>query len=313
LVCGIEKALKVEDGAAYLQKIIQASFSVPRPEDFDLRRWFLEECEKLYFRVTKENLTEDVAGRLTQICDIDGGRLRTPRDVIQTINALRLIFPPLGKKVDFADLCWLQLIRVLKPELYEWTSEYLTTYAALCSGAICSEDEIKRFRDKLLELLPVKTAISYKSIWWFKQIIPGIDSSEISDEKIKIFITSDDNNAELEEQHRLASPHYYRLYFSFAQPSGTLDDALLEKIIFKANKGEDIQDILRTLANKRRPQGGVMYEVFIDRIRSKNLSPEASKNIIFAVADTIDDASRTEPDKTFTGRTPISKLGIYPA
>ncbi|ARJ44370.1 hypothetical protein B1H58_20325 (plasmid) [Pantoea alhagi] len=37
----IKRGLGVDDGELYLQKIVQISFSLPRPESFDLRREFL--------------------------------------------------------------------------------------------------------------------------------------------------------------------------------------------------------------------------------------------------------------------------------
>ncbi len=50
----IKTSLRVSDGAAYLQKIIQVSFSIPRPEPFDLRRWLWDELTDLYILETGE-------------------------------------------------------------------------------------------------------------------------------------------------------------------------------------------------------------------------------------------------------------------
>ena len=44
----LQKAVQVDDGLAYLEKIIQVSFRVPRPEAFDLRRWFQDEVRALF-------------------------------------------------------------------------------------------------------------------------------------------------------------------------------------------------------------------------------------------------------------------------
>src|ERR1700733_9492589 len=42
----VSRALQVEDGEAFLEKIVQVSFRVPRPEAFDLRRWFQIELQQ---------------------------------------------------------------------------------------------------------------------------------------------------------------------------------------------------------------------------------------------------------------------------
>lgn len=43
----VEYALNIEDGSRYLQKIIQLSFKLPRPEAFDLRNEFRQRAEAL--------------------------------------------------------------------------------------------------------------------------------------------------------------------------------------------------------------------------------------------------------------------------
>ena len=35
----LKKAVQVDDGAAFLEKIVQINIRVPRPEAFDLRSW----------------------------------------------------------------------------------------------------------------------------------------------------------------------------------------------------------------------------------------------------------------------------------
>ncbi len=44
----LSTGIQVDDGAAFLEKIVQVSFRVPRPEAFDLRRWFQAEVRKLF-------------------------------------------------------------------------------------------------------------------------------------------------------------------------------------------------------------------------------------------------------------------------
>ena len=49
--------LSVDNGAAYLEKIVQVRFKVPQPEAFDLRRWFLEECLAFHGSAPGKQLT----------------------------------------------------------------------------------------------------------------------------------------------------------------------------------------------------------------------------------------------------------------
>src|SRR5690606_9256902 len=65
--------------------------------------------------------------------------------------------------------------------------------------------------------------------------IPGIDYRYGDDKTLVMNQPTPEELSALETGRRLGSPSHYRLYFSFAQPSGTLDEAELSTIINKAN------------------------------------------------------------------------------
>ena len=69
----VEDALSEDrlPGRAYLEKIVQVSFKVPRPEAFDLRRWFQDEVRTLFgpeTARTDRNLKPNAA-RLGRVID----------------------------------------------------------------------------------------------------------------------------------------------------------------------------------------------------------------------------------------------------
>jgi predicted KAP-like P-loop ATPase len=108
----LTKALEVEDGTAYLEKMVQVAFRVPRPEAFDLRRWFQSEVAT-FFAAELEALggsRRAVELRLLHVIDRTGGRyLETARDVIRTLNALRLHGAAMRRFVDIPDMVWSNL------------------------------------------------------------------------------------------------------------------------------------------------------------------------------------------------------------
>lgn len=134
----LSKAVQVDDGAAFLEKIVQVSFRVPRPEAFDLRRWFQAEVYELFpgeFDAAVER-QGSLKQRLAQAVDMQGGRyLQTGRDVVRALNALRLHAVPVHGSVDIPDMVWLQLVRIGNPKFYSWVEEYLTEVAAIANGA----------------------------------------------------------------------------------------------------------------------------------------------------------------------------------
>jgi predicted KAP-like P-loop ATPase len=101
----LTKSIQIEDGAAYLEKIVQVSFRVPRPEAFDLRRWFSNKVREMFTReLAGEGAMLDEQ-RLAQAIDLQGGRyLKTGRDVVRTLNALQLHAVPVRAYIDIADM-----------------------------------------------------------------------------------------------------------------------------------------------------------------------------------------------------------------
>ena len=308
LAHSLQCALQVADGKAYLQKIVQASFAVPRPEEFDIRRWLLEECTKLYVAVTGKPL-EDADGmeRLAAVCDQEGAWLQTPRDIAQVLNALRLFYPPIAGQVDFPDMCWLQIVRLKHEELYKWVEEYLGVVAVLVGGnAHLNDSSRSALGERILKLMPDEEVSTAKSLWRLKDVIPGIEPGRNTAAKDRVLknITTPVLGA-LEAKQRLGSPQHYRLYFSFTQPSGALNDATLREIVGAAEAGADVISFVSTLTAKKRPQGGTIYEVFLDRLSRlppDQLNLPAGKKLLSAIADTVDEAQTHEPERGWFGR-----------
>lgn len=60
LSSAISKALSVDDGLAYLQKVIQLPFSIPRPETFRLQEVFIEDVTSLYKDIVGDEPDVDI-------------------------------------------------------------------------------------------------------------------------------------------------------------------------------------------------------------------------------------------------------------
>ena len=138
----LTKAVQVDDGAAYLEKIVQVSFRVPRPEAFDLRRWFQAEVHKLFateLGVETGSNQGTATQRLAHVIDVHGGRyLKTGRDVVRVLNALRLHAIPVRGRIDVTDMVWLQLVKIGDLDFYCWVEEFLVEVAAIANGASIS-------------------------------------------------------------------------------------------------------------------------------------------------------------------------------
>jgi len=291
--------------------MVQVSYKAPLPEAFDLRRWFHEECLALYSAIRKDESLDDIQERLSDACNIEGAALKTPRDIARVLNAVKLFWPPVAEKVDFADMVWLQLKRLQDEKLYSWIEEYLVEFMAVAEGASISDSERSSFAARLLDWVEPGYPISHKSIWRFSQIIPGIKPGAESEPKKLLFDTS--NGAALGKAanlKRLASPQHYRLYFALSKPSGTLDDDVVAHFITIARSNADLTESCRDLIRQRRPQGGTMLAVLVDRLMyadERRLPKDAIRPILRALASCLDEAAGAE------GRGNWGKRWIWPA
>ena len=304
LAHSLEAALGIGNGSKFLRKVVQASFAVPRPEEFDLRRWLLSELHSLYHSVHSTDVEDpDVRERLTAVCDNEGNRLRTPRDIALILNALRLTYPPVADKIDYADMCWLQLTRILNAKLYRWVEKYLDLFAITSGGfGMASQRERERLGKKLLRRLDDPNGLSFGSMARLSQIIPGIEPpfGRDSQEPQKLVLNSVDASALgiMERSRRIGSPQHYRFYFTFSKPAGALDDAVLAQMMKELMQAADIVPQLQVLAKTPRPQGGTMYGVLLDRLQRSSLAkldPPAKRRLVLSIADTVDDAERMQP------------------
>jgi predicted KAP-like P-loop ATPase len=173
LAHSIERAAGIKSGHSHLEKIVQLTVMVPRPEPLQLRQWFSDEL-----RLIASAKDEDELSRLKLVIDYEGGRqLRTPRSVVRALDAVRFLWPPLHEaKADLADLVWLQLIKDGNPALYRWIEEYCGTAAALSLGIARVEDAEKAGElGGLLATVPAGHFDDLAYRHYFVEQLPGVE------------------------------------------------------------------------------------------------------------------------------------------
>ncbi|WP_338628703.1 P-loop NTPase fold protein [Enterobacter sp. JJBC] len=234
LAHAVETGLGVQNGKRYLQKIIPLSFSLPRPESFDLRREFLAGVVRLYTSACLTEPDETLIQELRRITDIYGAALRTPREVQLTLNALAFRYGGLRDYVWLPDLCFLQLIRTVNPELYDWTEHYLTERAVVESGdGTVSEAEQAEMVSSLGQHLSLFRSSEAKSVTSLRHWVPGI--SGYKTEHLKLFVQVDDDaKAVLTANRRLGSAVYWRYYFAYSSPQNVLPPDYFTELFRKA-------------------------------------------------------------------------------
>jgi len=261
LASALSTALKVGDGLAYLQKIIQLPFSLPRPETFRLQETFIQSAVAVYFQVNGDEPDEKTHAGIIAAASVYGTFLSTPRMVDLTIDALRFRYPDVRDYVWFPDLCLLQLIRVTNARLHDWTEHYLSEYAVVVTRqGRMSEEEALKMSLALQECLDLYGTTRASSPWELKKWLPGIQGSK---NQILLFETGDGAAREdMADQKRLGSHLHWRYYFAFSAPQksrGLRSASTDAEITAKAVPGTTSQVVLsRAVMVMARP----VYEGF---------------------------------------------------
>lgn len=273
LAHNLETALGIKNGRAYLEKIVQASFSIPLAQSFDLRNWFADEVARILGEKSANYGSEQ---RLSSaLLQWPGEFFKTPRDVVRTLNAVRLYGSPVLDKVDSADIIFLQIVRVHAPKLFDWIQEYVFNLSAIGDWGHLIPSAPERVGQKLLAILSeLEDQDSF--LFSLREHLPGIPTvaTPYNNEKFKVFEhVSRDDLAAFTKDRRLASPQHFRLYFSFTEPTGMLNDARVLSFVDLATRNltQAIQEF-HGMTRTPRPQGGTMAELLISRLR--RLGPE---------------------------------------
>lgn len=268
LAQAIKKGLGVEDGELYLQKIVQISFGLPRPESFDLRREFLSGVVGLYETVNGQRPDEQFMDELNRVTDIYGAALKTPREVHLALNNLRFRYSGIRDYVYLPDLSFLQLIRTTNPGLYDWTEEYLTERAIVESGdGSVSNEEQKMLAQHLVECLSRFRSSEAQSATSLSHWVPGIMGYEV--EHIKLFAqTGEEEKAMMTANRRLGSTAYWRYYFAFSAPQNVLQPEYFDELFRKSSNPEEHPALARELLD-RINSNGVSSRTWFEHILSR--------------------------------------------
>lgn len=293
----IRTAMHVGDGRKYLEKIVQVVVRIPAPEPFALRRMF-----ERGLREFAEPLNEEAARRLADVIDEHGGpRLKTPRAVNRTLDALRLMWPALRQQVDLSDLVWLQLVRMTNPSLYEWIESYSASMAALSSGRVMVRDQERMKSFEQLNSALQQDGVSFEEIRWrLQELLPGISAAPFKDaSSVPLFASVPDRQRlKASNEKRLSSPDHHRLYFALAISPGAVIDTDYIALWQAADDGVDhLEELLRKWLSDRSSTIASKAEIMLDRLQGvpeEALAAKRSTNLFLALANVLDDLAATK-------------------
>jgi hypothetical protein len=168
----IERAVGIKSGQAYLEKIVQLTVMVPRPETFQLRQWFTDE---LHLIASAKD--EDELSRLRSVIDHEGGRqLRTPRSVVRALDAIRFFGHRYARRRSISPT--LYGFSLLRTEIRRSTAGSRNTVAPLALSLRTARVEDAEKAQQLKALLTMVAGDHFDDLTYrqnFAEQLPGVE------------------------------------------------------------------------------------------------------------------------------------------
>ena len=294
----IQRAMGVGDGEDYLEKIFQQIVPVPPQEPFALRRFIRRNLARHFpDEERKASVDPDLAERSAAVFDTWVGELiRTPRDATRYCDNILFGWPHIKDRADFIDYCWLQLIKLRHPGLYEWVGDYLVAMGSYRDGGRPGEIERAALAAKLrdhLQKLGWGTAPDRSGI---TSILPGLRPLLWSGNQSSVFeFDPEDELKRYEAECRLGSPSHWRYYFAFEKPSYAIgDDELFEFIELVGNEPDSGARHLREIQARAGNMAVAHLDMFFERLdgRKRLFAVGQQINLAAVLSEVMDDVPR---------------------
>lgn len=267
------------EGSHYLEKIVQANFDIPDPNQQQLSRILNMKIDKIISNlVTDEYNYMDIHNRIRDIFhEAVIPEIKTPRDVIRLSNMLSVTYPAVKMDVDIADFIALETFRLFRPQLYkEIRSNKLILTRSVESFSkekfqISSEEidsiflsnELERDRARLKSLLA--------------RIYPSTGPS--------FFRSSDRNMHSWNVEKRACSAFHFDTYFRFSASEETVSEFEFQEFIENADDQDFIkQKMLEFLSVKsayERSKASIMLDMLSRR--SESVDNKSVKSLLIAI------------------------------
>ena len=278
------------DGEAYIEKIVQAPFSLPAIDRLRLRQRLFVELDRILESLPLPNFDQAYWGNVYY----DGldHYVNKPRDIVRIVNALRVTYPAVAGEVNPVDFIALEFLRVFEPEVY---------------GTICvNQDMFAGHADRGYrhDIEPEKTF--HES--WLTQIAPDY-RSHIKDLVLHLFPklasvwgkTSYGSNWSVRwrKELRVCSPDIFDVYFRFGVSPDVLRRSEIEELMAVASDSDAVIQVLKTAAATKRPSGTSKAREYLERLydHTDEITPPSASGLLIALSHIGDDLLSPEDEQ----------------
>ncbi len=104
--------LTTEDGANFLDKVIQIPILLPTIPKYLISKEIGEKLKSIFERFALKESTNNIANQLSCL-------IQTPRQLLRYFNQLEFVLPTLYKEINIENLCYLEAIKLISVTAYQ--------------------------------------------------------------------------------------------------------------------------------------------------------------------------------------------------
>jgi len=282
------------DGEAYLEKIVQAPFSLPAIDRSRLRTRFQMDLGRLVDRFSGPEIDRTHWANVY----VDGldPYLLKPRDIVRIMNALIVTYPAVAGEVNAVDFVAMEFLRLFEPTVYTTIRDNSSMFTGHSNDRYgTGRDTGKAFHDAWLAQVPEARRGHVQAL--MKRLFPRLQSVWGN------MGYSGAHEALWRNALRVCSADVIDVYFQFGVAEDALSRRELNELLAVAQSGtEEVARILVAAASVKRPNGTSKARDYLDRLRDldKEITPAVAA-VLVAVLSTVGDNLLSEADEHSDG------------
>jgi predicted KAP-like P-loop ATPase len=264
------------DGSAYLEKIVQAPFSLPAVEKLRLQNKLFSDLNTLVDSLPQPKFDTTYWGNVYY----DGLEhfIRKPRDVVRLINALAVTYPPVAGEVNPVDFIALEVLRVFSPDAYMVIRDNRNMFTGVLSDSGTQGAEVKKFHGEWLAKVDERDRMSITAL--LERLFPKVESA------LGNMNYGTDFLGTWRQELRVCSHDLFSLYFQFGIPSDYLTQAELNSLLALSADIPVLTETLKAARSIIRPDGHSKARDYVERLRrlkGDELAPTVAKGLLIAI------------------------------
>ncbi|MDZ4820048.1 MAG: KAP family NTPase [Planctomycetota bacterium] len=259
VVCNAIQTQLGQDGASYLEKIVQIQIAVPPAGPISLHRMFYSQINSLI--PTEENI--DIIKKEFWNLFYDGlsSFFTTPRSVKRLTNVLRVLYPSIAGEVHWPDFFAMTALQVFAPETHAVIRDNYGRFTGYDPHHRHDIDrsETKRFHESWVAQIPEHRRDAVVGL--VKRLFPRVDSA------LRGGSYGSGGESRATADLRVRSPECVDRYLQYAVPTGAISEAEWRLFLSEIASAEVTDSQIRKWCTQSGPNKlASRGKVFLDKL-----------------------------------------------